>query len=355
MRALKPYWERDTKDLRPLEVCLCDGHSFKATIASWQNGRPLHPEICYVVDAASRAVMGWSVGLAESAETVMTAVLRTAAHGPDNPFGGVPSVLYTDMGAGNMAKVNTDEVMGFFAKLGITHTHGIPGNAQGRGLIERLNKTLWIKAARELPSCTHKMFDRLSARNFYLAVERDYKQKSGTDLLLNLNQFVQYLAEKVAEYNNTPHSALPKITDPETGRRRHMSPYEYLAWHAENGWKVEEHQLPLEMLAGVAAPSEPRIAQRGRIRLRGSWYYCKELAHVEGEAVYVTEIDQEGLRLHVHDATGALIGTAEFEKHKSRYLPVSRTEDAAQKRLENREKLLLTKLDDVRGASISAR
>jgi putative transposase len=351
-KALKPYWERDTKELRPLEVCLCDGHSFKATIKSWRNGKPLHPEICYVVDAASRAVLGWSVGLAESAETVMTAVLRAAMHGPESPFGGVPSILYTDMGAGNMAKVNTHEVYGFFGKIGISHETGIPGNAQGRGLIERLNKTLWIKAARELPSCTHEIFDRLAAKNFYLAAERDYAKKGNTELLLNLKQFTQYLAEKVREYNNTPHTSMPKVTDPETGRRRHMSPYEYLAWHAVNGWNVAEHQLPLEVLGAVSIPSEPRIAQRGRIRLRGNWYYCKELAHVEGEAVYVTEDDAEGYALKVHDETGTLIGTAGFEKHKSQYFPQTRRDDAAQKRLENREKLLLTKLDDVRSECI---
>lgn len=347
-KALKPYWERDTKELRPLEVCLCDGHSFKAAIKSWKNGRPVHPEICYVVDAASRAVLGWSVGLAESAETVMTAVLRAALHGPDNPFGGVPSILYTDMGAGNMAKVNTHEVYGFFGKIGITHETGIPGNAQGRGLIERLNQTLWIKAARELPSCAHKMFDRLAQRNFHLAVERDYAKNGDTELLLNLKQFVQYIAEKVREYNNTPHTSLPKITDQETGGRRHMSPYEYLAWHAANGWNVAEHQLPLEVLGTVSAPSEPRIAQRGRIRLRNNWYYCKELAHVEGEAVYVTEADAEGYSLKVHDETGTLIGTAEFEKHKSQYFPQTRRDEAAKNRLENREKLLLAQLDDVR-------
>jgi putative transposase len=348
MRALKPYWERETRDLRPLEVCLCDGHSFKATIKSWQNGRPIHPEICYVVDVASRAVLGWSIGLAESAETVMTAVLRAAMHGPENPFGGVPNILYTDMGAGNMAKVNTHEVYGFFAKLGITHETGIPGNAQGRGLIERLNKTLWIRAAREMPSCTHAMFDRLAARNFHLAAERDYAQKGDTELLLNLKQFMQYIAEKVMEYNNAPHTSLPKVTDPETGRRRHMSPYEYLAWHATNGWKFEEHQMPLELLDSVSIPSEPRIARRGRIQIRGNRYCCKELAYAEGEAVYVTEEDAEGMRLRVHDETGTLIGTAVFEGHKSQYFPQTRRDEAAKNRLENREKLLLEKLEDVR-------
>jgi putative transposase len=238
--------------------------------------------------------------------------------------GDVPSILYTDMGAGNLANINTDAVMGFFAKIGITHEKGILGNPQGRGLIERLNQTLLIKAAREMPSCTHEQFDQLAARNFYLSVERDYKQKGDTDRLLTVNQFRQYLSEKVKEYNNIPHTALPKITDPETGRRRHLSPYEYLQWHAENGWDVAEHQLPLEILASVAAPSEPRIAKRGRIRLRGSKYYCKELAHVEGEAVYVSEIDPEGMKLRVHDATGTLIETAEFEGYKSRFMPVTR-------------------------------
>ena len=55
--------KRDTSNYKPLGVC--DGHSFKAKVAHPAHGRPFKPEICAIIDAATRVVVGWSTGLTE--------------------------------------------------------------------------------------------------------------------------------------------------------------------------------------------------------------------------------------------------------------------------------------------------
>jgi len=133
-KALKGYRKRDTSELLPFQVGLCDGHSFKAKVTHPATGNPFKPEICCVEDACTRMVMGWSVGLAESALTVAGAVRHAATINENKLVGGVFAIFYTDNGAGNMAGVNDDELTGIFARIGSTHKTGIPGNPQGRGM-----------------------------------------------------------------------------------------------------------------------------------------------------------------------------------------------------------------------------
>jgi len=156
IKAIKPFRRRDTSTLMPLDVCQCDGHSFKARIAHPVHGKPFHPEVCAVIDAATRCVIGWSSGLAESAETVACALRHAIQVSPGNERGGIPAIFYTDPGSGNKAKVNADPSFGRYARLGITFKTGIPGNSQARGMVERLQRSLWIKAAKQLPTFTGK-------------------------------------------------------------------------------------------------------------------------------------------------------------------------------------------------------
>jgi putative transposase len=138
--ALKGHKTRDTSNYKPLGLGICDGHSFKAKVAHPIHGKPFKPEICAIIDAATRVIVGWSTGLAESATTVADAVRHSATVSESKPFGGIFDTLYTDGGSGNVAKINTDEFTGLFPRIGTTHETGRAGNAQARGIIERLTK-----------------------------------------------------------------------------------------------------------------------------------------------------------------------------------------------------------------------
>ncbi len=119
-RALKGYRHQDTTNYLPLQECMCDGHTFKGKVANPRSGEPFQPEVCTVIDLATRVAIGWSIGLAESAETVATALRHAVTVNEEKPYGGMIEHFYTDGGSGNEAKVNTDELTGLYARLGIT-------------------------------------------------------------------------------------------------------------------------------------------------------------------------------------------------------------------------------------------
>lgn len=136
--AVQPMRRRSTDELAPMDVVTCDGHTFKARVAHPAHGRPFAPEVCAVMDAATRRIIGWSTGLAESAETVADA-LRHAVQTT-----GIPLIFYTDPGSGNTAHVNSHPAFGRYARMGITFKTGIPGRTQARGMVERLQQSCWI-------------------------------------------------------------------------------------------------------------------------------------------------------------------------------------------------------------------
>ncbi|MBW4056537.1 MAG: hypothetical protein HIU83_14275 [Proteobacteria bacterium] len=55
LMSQRSYCERDTSKFYPGDICLCDGHSFKAYVAHPGHGRPFHPEVCAVIDSVTRA------------------------------------------------------------------------------------------------------------------------------------------------------------------------------------------------------------------------------------------------------------------------------------------------------------
>jgi len=344
LKSIKLYRKRDTSDLVPLEVVQCDGHSFKARIAHPRHGKPFRPEVCAVIDAATRLVVGWSAGLAESAETVADALRHCISTGPDKERGGIPAIFYTDPGSGNKAKVNADPVFGRYARLGITFKTGIVGNSQARGLVERLQQSLWIRTAKLLPTYTGKDMDSSVEHKAYRLLMQDVRQRTNSGLLPSWGQFLDLCAQAVDDYNNRPHSALPKITDA-GGRRRHMTPAEMWDLHIRNGW--EPDTVDDQELADLFRPRIQVTTRRGTVRLFTNIYAHSELQHYNGEQVLVEYEPQDGRYVYVRDMDERLICKAGFESNKSRMYPVSATDAAMDKRADARRKRLEQKLIEV--------
>ncbi len=346
-RALQGYRKRDTSELLPFQVGVCDGHSFKAKVAHPITGNPFKPEICSVIDAATKMIMGWSVGLAESALTVAGAVRHAATINENKQYGGVFAIFYTDNGAGNMAGVNDDELTGIFARIGSTHRTGIPGNAQGRGLIERLNSSLWIRSAKELPTYMGKQMDSLTSRNMYLLVNRQIKQNGVSHHLPSWPQFMEHCQQSVEAYNRRPHSSLPKFNDPETGARRHMAPLELLAWHMMNGWNPEECRLAQTDLDLLFLPRETRVVRRASVGIFSNTYCHKILEHYEGETVQVGYDIHDGEKVQIWNADGQMLCYAIFEKNRTSYFPQAQVEEASRKRAQRRRQINLDKISEI--------
>lgn len=80
-KALLPYIDRDWTALKPNDVWVGDGHSFKAKIRH-PMGYLFTPEVTMIVDGCSGAVVGWSVALSETAVAVADALRHGMTHFP---------------------------------------------------------------------------------------------------------------------------------------------------------------------------------------------------------------------------------------------------------------------------------
>jgi putative transposase len=352
LKSLKGFIRRDTSMFQPLDICLCDGHSFKAKVAHPVHGRPFKPEVCAVIDAVTKVVLGWSTGLAESSQTVADAYRHAVTVNDGKRYGGIPAFLYADKGAGNEAGVNSDPFCGMYARVGSTYKTGIPGNSHARGLIERAQGSLWVRAAKKLITYTGNGMDEQVQRKIYLAMESDVKKalKAGkegkkSELLMSWQEFLDFAANEVAEYNMRPHSALPRITDPESGLRRNMRPLEMWAKWISEGWTPNLPE-PTE-IEGLFRPHVTVTTRRGEVRLFGNIYYAAELVHYGGQTVIVAYDIHDASQVWVKDAEERLICLARFEANKRAFYPVSAVEQAREDRRKRRAKTLERHLDEV--------
>ncbi|EEM8542587.1 DDE-type integrase/transposase/recombinase, partial [Salmonella enterica] len=157
-RQLEGFTRRDWSKMPVNYVWIGDGHGMKMKCAHPIHGRPFSPEVTFVIDGGTRFVVGWSLDLAENVFAVAGAI----QHGIRNH--GKPFIYYSDNGSGETADVLDKEVVGILPRLGINHPTGIAGNPQGRGIIERLNRTLPVRIARKYRTYFGKGADRETLR-----------------------------------------------------------------------------------------------------------------------------------------------------------------------------------------------
>ncbi len=135
-RSLNPFVRRDWTSLPVNAVWVGDGHCMKMTAFNPLTGNIFRPEVTLVMDAGQRFVVGWSLSLSENVIAVADALrYGMAQHG-------IPLIYYSDNGGGEKNRVLDADITGILPRLGVEHHTGIPGNPQGRGVIERLNKEI---------------------------------------------------------------------------------------------------------------------------------------------------------------------------------------------------------------------
>lgn len=347
MKRFKGYIRRSTDNLLPLDVVQCDGHSFKAKVNHPVHGRPFKPEVCAVIDVKTKLALGWSAGLAESAHTVADALRHTMTVNESKPWGGVPAILYTDKGAGNMADMLGDEVTGILSRAGTTHHTGIPGNAQGRGLVEKTNQQLWIAPARKLETFVGTGMDELAKRTVYLEHEKEVR-KTGTCRLSNLPSWAEFLEicnQAVLDYNNKPHSGLPKVKDAATQRIRHMTPFEAWFTTIREGWKPT--LLDANILEDLFRPQVIRITRRAEVSIFNNKYYEAALEHYHGEKIIVEYDIHDPLSVRIRDMDQRLICVAQFDRNKKDFFPVPEIERSRDQRAKGRLKLIDIKREEI--------
>ncbi len=316
LKALLPYVKRDVSMFRANDFWVGDGHSFKAKVQSPIHGNGFVPEVTAIIDWVSRKVVGWSVALSESTIAVSDAFrdaqTRTTAR---------PLIYYSDNGAGQTGKHIDHELTGTLARQGIGHETGIPGNPQGRGVIERFWPTVLIALASTYLSFIGKRADKETVRKISNEVARAQRAGEDTPLLPTFQQFLADLEAAFDDYNaNHRHRELGGMTPNEA----------YAA-------KLDPESVGIvsrDELAQLWMPEEIRTPTRGLIQLFNNAYFLPSLVDdlAEGEKVRVRFDIHDGRQVQVFRMDGRPLGVAEWNGHQRAAFPVPYVEQKREQR-----------------------
>ena len=339
LKNIQPFIRRDTALLLPTDVYTADGHCFDAEVAHPAHGKPFRPEITGIIDVASRRYVGWSVSLAESSWCVLDAIRMAAVEC------GIPALFYVDRGSGYDNDMLKAENRGVMARLNSEVTHALPYNSQAKGGIERSHKTLWVKAAKRLPTYIGKDMDTEAKNKAFKVTRKDIAEFGQSKLLMSWPDFLVFAAQVVADYNNKPHSSLKRITDPVTMKKRYQTPLE--AWN-----EALEKGAPIDRVEDWDAedlfrPYEERFVRRGEIELFTNRYFSQELAEYHGDTVLVGYDIHNADRITVRDLDGRFICHAFWNANKREFFPKTKIEQVRQRRADGRLRRLAVKQDEV--------
>lgn len=320
---LRPHKLRLTDDLLPTDVYTADGTTADVEVLHPYNGQPFKPELTFVLDVATRRVVGVSVALAEDKFTILDA-LRMACCA-----GGIPAIFYTDNGPGYKNKLMLAEGAGMLERLGIEKADSIPGRPQGKGLMERAVQTLTRRLCKRFASCTTYDMDPDAAHKVFKLSRKQIKEMGTSAYHPSWQEFLEALKRRVAEYNAAPHRGLPRFVD-STGKRRNYSPDEYWATFTAQNW--EPVTVPDALREELFMPSEWRSVRNGWITFYNAQYFSFKLADFHGEKVQVRYDIWDASQISVWTADGRKICTAELNGNAMPYFPKSRIQAGRDKR-----------------------
>jgi len=337
IKSILPFTRRDTSLMWPTDAYTADGHTFDAEIAHPAHGKAFRPEITTVLDIATRKAVGWSAGLAESTWAVLDA-LRHACLSCGNP-----GIFYVDNGSGYKNAAMSDESTGFMERLHIELKHSLPYNSQARGVIERAHQTIWVRAAKMLPTYLGEKMDAQAKQTVFKLTRKDIKTIGRSSFLMEWADFMAFCQQQIDDYNNRPHRALPKIRA-EDGKKRHQTPNEAWAQAVEQGF--EPVMVDAVEANDLFRPYKTCKIIRGEVRLFNNLYFSQELVHHHGETAQVGYDIHDGSRVWVRNRSGQLLCIAEFEANKRGYFAESVLDQARYKRAQGRIKRAEAKIEE---------
>ncbi|EBC4965929.1 DDE-type integrase/transposase/recombinase [Salmonella enterica] len=351
-RQIEGFTRRDWDAMPVNYVWIGDGHGMKLKCAHPIHGRPFSPEVTFVIDGGTRFVVGWSLDLAENVFAVAGAI----QHGIRNH--GKPFIYYSDNGSGETADVLDKEVVGILPRLGINHPTGIAGNPQGRGIIERLNRTLPVRIARKYRTYFGKGADRetlrktnRNLRSAFNALQKGKElnavQRSAMRDLPSWEELIEAIRDGVEWYNNRQHSELPMKAN-----GKHYSPAEY------RKKRLAEEDTEIEWLSEVElrdmfCPVVERPVRRCEIHWLNNIYYAPELRDEHGRKVLISYDIHNAEKIIVRRPDGSFICEAIWNGNKRAAFPVTAEYHKHQQRIKGMRKRAEEKLRDAEDEGIS--
>jgi putative transposase len=339
IKNIKPFVRRTFEELWPNDVWSADGHTFDAEVSHPLHGRPFRPEITSIIDIGTRAIVGFSVGLAEST----LATVDSLRHAITNH--GVPAIFYVDNGSGFANELLESAGTGLLSRFGITVKHSLPYNSQARGVIERLHRSVWVPAAKTLPSYMGADMDR-EAKQLNYKLTRTGDKDGVVRMPISWQNFIKLCEDAIEAYNQRPHSTLPKYVTAD-GKRRHYSPAEYWQHRAESLEGYEAIVIDADVAETLYRPRVERKVLRGEVNLFGNKYFAQCLDVMHAETVHVAYDVHDAQAVWIYGEEGEFICKAEFNGNAKEYFAKSVIEMARDKRADGRMKRAEAALEEI--------
>jgi len=358
MNPFKFAHSRTAEGMWPLLEVHSDGWNTHFTAPHPVSGKFVTFELWHSHDVATRKayVHERSVGLSENMQVILGSLYAVCVED------GEPVIWQTDnTGSVKNDRVEFDPCASIASRRGISIVHNLPGNSQANGIAESFNRYL-DERAKELATYQGKGMDALAHKRVHRITQKMVQAQNKGDLQAAAQLRAEaarvgaglvfgshaearaWLCQVVAEFNDRPHSSLPRITDPATGRRRHMSPNERMAQFVAAGW--ERKPLTGEELADAFRVHERKTVVRGTVKVLGQTYHHAELDLINGEQVLVAYDLEDGARVWVKDLEGRLVCEAPFYESRA-YRCRSFVEIALETRADAQQRRLGKKIDDI--------
>lgn len=328
-KAMQAFIRRDWSGSSN-EIWVGDGHTFKAKVRhpDAPDRLAFAPEVTVIIDAASRFIVGWAFSLSENQIAVSEAL------GSAMIKHGKPLIYYSDNGSGQTAKTIDCPAGGMLARLGVAHETGIPGNPQGRGLIEGLWDITAIWVAKQFPTFQGTGMDGETLRKNTVAINKT-KNKNGSmpSFVPTWEAFVQACEARFEWYNTQhQHSVLGGKT-----------PAEVYYANFDESWAC---QLTDEEKATLYRPYVLRTPRRGEVHFINNIYFHKALEALPAKAQVRVSYDLHDAQVvWISDLDGVFICEAIWDGNKVDGFEKSFKQDLKQKRVANKRKLAKDKLD----------
>ncbi|WP_462155982.1 transposase [Pseudoalteromonas piscicida] len=308
----KDHLIRSTEHIPPGFLYNGDGHTLDVYLAHPSTGKPWRAELTAFQDVASRCIVGWELGEAESSISTLTALTRSIrAHHH------IPSILYIDNGSGYKSQMMADECTGVYAQFDIDTIFAIPGNARAKW-IERFFLHMEDRVGKRFASyCGRDHNDRHKQ-----LVLKEVRQ--GKRTLPTVDEWVAEFTAFLHDYHNSPHPEIKGKTRIEV-------------------WEEGLQQDAPPATDFVILPREKVNVRRGRIRLHNRYYSADYLHQFNGQELVAGYDLHDDTFINLYEKTGEFIMVCQL-KNKSHAIPTSRIEQKQSERLVNQEKRLLNHL-----------
>ncbi|WP_242986494.1 transposase family protein [Vallitalea guaymasensis] len=308
---------RDPESLMVNEVVMGDAHVLDFFVE--YEGRAIRPILVAWLDVRSRCIVGWDIATSATANVIKSSLRHVALPKKNEPFEGVPQILFIDNGMeytahkliGRNRKIRTkvddeiDEVIdGFYYELGVQREkRALPYAAWHKAYIERFFSTV----CEQFSKCINSYVGTLTTSKTDDKIDKDIKGMLERGELPHFIEAVIGFRNYLKEYHTNKHSGLRT----EKLGKTPLQVYENAEIGTERYYRAAP---PIGILDNYMLEVKEATVSPTGIKFMHNYYQCMELTPYINQKVKIrydlTDLD----RVKVRTLDNEVIGIAQKVK-----------------------------------------